>query len=375
MEDTVILCCQLASGRLVRIRLDMLSNRPDAPTNYTLQGTAGAYESARAAGETDRVFFCTEQEGGRRWRPLESYASALPAWYRDGWPPAAGSGHGGADFFVARDFVRACRAEIPVSIGIEDAVNWTAAELVSQESIARGGMPLAVPSLSALLSAKLTPPAPRSEPHAGCGAGGERPVVVSDPGAPGVPQLVMRAPAALLAAAGVRDVPPGFAVRQALDADAPDLARLLSGAFGGGWDADRVRRDLLEAGDVTATFVVTMRAEGSERLVATASDREVPDRFPGAGYLHWVAADPAMAGSGLGAAASLAAIVHSQAGGARDMVLETDDHRLPAVATYLALGFAPEYRDPSDPARWAAVFRALAAGRRSTRTAAAVARL
>ena len=347
MEDTVILLCKLTSGRLVRVRLDMLSNRPHAPTNYALQGTAGAYESARAEGETDRVFFCTDEGAGRGWEPLEAYASALPAWYTAGLALSAGSGHGGADFFVAGDFVRACRGEIPVPIGIEDALNWTAAGLVSQESIARGGMPLPVPSLSALLGgADLS----------------ARPAVVLDPDAAGVPQLVMRAPVAAWSGAAV-ELPADCSLREARDADAPELARCLSAAFGGGWDAERVRRDLLTATDVMATFVVTMPAKGTERIVATASDRDVPDRFPGAGYLHWVAVDPAASGRHLGAAVSIAAIAHSQAAGPRDMVLETDDYRLPAVATYLALGFTPEYRDPSHPARWAAVFRALAAGR------------
>ena len=347
MEDTVLLLCKLGSGRLVRVRLDMLSNRPHAPTNYTLQGTAGAYESARAAGETDRVFFAADGGGGSNWQPLEAHASALPAWYRDGEALAVGSGHGGADFFVALDFVRACRGEIPVPIGVEDAVNWTAAGLVSQESIARGGMPLPVPSLAALVGPTPFP---------------ARPVVVDGAAVPDAPQLVMRAPAAVWSGAAV-DLPSGFSLREANDSDAPELARCLSAAFAGGWDAARVRRDLLEATDVTATFVVTMQTEAVERIVATASDREVPDRFPEAGYLHWVAADPALAGRRLGARVSLAAITHSQAAGPRDVVLETDDHRLPAIATYLGLGFAPEYRDPSHPARWAAVFRALAAGR------------
>jgi len=36
------------NGGLIKIRVDMLSDRPHAMSNYSLQGTQGAYESARA---------------------------------------------------------------------------------------------------------------------------------------------------------------------------------------------------------------------------------------------------------------------------------------------------------------------------------------
>src|SRR5438874_1015563 len=39
--------------------------------------------------------------------------------------------------------------------------------------------------------------------------------------------------------------------------------------------------------------------------------------------------------------------------------LLTDDFRLPAIKTYLRLGFEPEIVDPSHPARWAALRQAL----------------
>jgi mycothiol synthase len=41
-------------------------------------------------------------------------------------------------------------------------------------------------------------------------------------------------------------------------------------------------------------------------------------------------------------------------------VLETDDFRLPAVRTYLRLGFVPEPRTPGDARRWSKVLRNLA---------------
>ncbi len=348
IEDSVDLLCKLESGRLARVRLDMMSNRPHAMRNYTLQGTAGCYESARAADEHDRLWL--RRLGEERWHDLRELDGELPAWYREAAESAARTGHGGGDFFVARDFARACRGEIAVPIPIEDALQWTMAGLCSQESISRGGMPVAVPPLAAL--------------HVGEGAPAAASSVAARPEPPAPPrgpQLVMRAPASL--PLPEVPVPKGYAVRRAGLGEAAAVARCMALGFGDAWDAARVRRDLLEAPDVQATFVAVDEATG--RVVACASHREVPERFPGATYIHYVAADPAHAGRRLGAVVSAAVIAFGRAAGPRDAVLETDDHRLPAVATYLGLGFAPEYRHPGHPERWAAVFRQLAApGRR-----------
>jgi predicted dehydrogenase/ribosomal protein S18 acetylase RimI-like enzyme len=327
MDDTVLMLCKLASGRLVRVRLDMMSNRPHAMTNYGLQGTEGAYESGRAPGEPDRIWL--RRLGAVRWHDLEELMGELPSWYRAVEQRAAESGHGGGDFFVGWDFIRACRGEIPVPIPLEDALSWTMAGLCSQISIGTGGVPVRVPTLDELLAED----------------GRRR------------PQLVMRRPAELGAPAV--ELPAGYRARRARPEDVEGLARLLNAAFGG-WDAARVRAQLLEAPDVRATFVVVDEAE---RVVACASDRRVPDRFPGAMYLHYVAAHPAHARRGLGRAASAAAIAHAYAEAPCDAVLETDDHRLAAVVTYLRLGFTPEYTDVSHRARWAAVLGALAAHR------------
>lgn len=338
IEDSVVMLCKLDSGRLARVRLDMMSNRPHAMTNYTLQGTDGCYESARAAGERDRIWL--RRHGEVRWHDLDELADALPLWYREGAEQAARAGHGGGDFFVARDFVRACLGEIAPPIPVEDAVAWTVAGLCSQESISRGGMPIPVPSVEALEGAAAA--------HEG------------EPAQPRGPQLVMRAPLSL--PLPELPVPAGYALRPAKADDAEAIARCMQLAFGE-WDVDRVRRALLDAPDVQITFVAVHDATG--QVVATASHREVPGRFPGATYLHWVGADPGHAGRRLGALVSRAVMGYGRAErGLGDAVLETDDHRLPAIATYLALGFAPEYRDPGHAARWAAVFRRLAESRR-----------
>ncbi len=146
MEDTVLLLCKTASGKLMRVRVDMLSKRPHAMTNYTLQGTKGAYESARRSGEGNWVWIEGRCEDPNEWVPLERFADEyLPEPWRH--PPAEAlqAGHGGGDYFEVMDFVDAVRGRRPPPIGIHEAMDMTLPGLVSQESIRRGGEWLPVP--------------------------------------------------------------------------------------------------------------------------------------------------------------------------------------------------------------------------------------
>lgn len=146
-------------------------------------------------------------------------------------------------------------------------------------------------------------------------------------------------------------LPAGATLRAYQPADCHALAALLTRAFGETWDEARVLRDLAEASDVERVYVV---AQG-EGVLATASARMVPERYPGSGYVHWVAADPAVQGRGLGTLVTLRVLQHFRMAGLKDAVLETNDFRLAAIRSYLRLGFVPEYEEAEDRLRWARV--------------------
>ncbi len=154
MEDTVLLLCKTASGKLIRVRVDMLSKRPHAMTNYTLQGTKGAYESARKPGkdywgypnENYVVWLEDYCKDPNEWVPLEQFeAEFLPEIWRNPPPEALEAGHGGGDYFEVMDFVDAIKGLKPPPIGIHEAMDMTLPGLVSQESIRREGEWLPVP--------------------------------------------------------------------------------------------------------------------------------------------------------------------------------------------------------------------------------------
>ena len=145
-DDTCLMLCQLASGKLVQIRLDMMSNRPHLPAYYALQGTNGVYEASRLGGE-GRLWLGESIDGAHReWSPASEFYRHLPESYVREEAAAKESGHGGADWFVGRDFVAACRGEKAPDTDLYDALEWTAAGILSTVSIERDGAPVPVPN-------------------------------------------------------------------------------------------------------------------------------------------------------------------------------------------------------------------------------------
>ncbi len=138
-QDTSVMLCRMRSGGLIKIRVDMLSDRPDAMSTYELQGTDGAYESPRAPGEAHRVWL-RDRSSETAWSDLEDLAiEFLPDYWQRGREQAAGAGHDGADFFEVLDFFDAIEGGRPCPIGIHEAMDMTLPGLLSQASIRDGG--------------------------------------------------------------------------------------------------------------------------------------------------------------------------------------------------------------------------------------------
>ena len=60
-------------------------------------------------------------------------------------PEAIAAGHGGTDYFIARDIIDAIRNDTAPRIDVYRALDFTMPGLVSQKSIAIGGEPVKVP--------------------------------------------------------------------------------------------------------------------------------------------------------------------------------------------------------------------------------------
>jgi predicted dehydrogenase len=145
-QDTGVMLCRMRSGGLVKIRVDMLSDRPHAMSNYQLQGTDGAYESARARGETNRIWLRSKAPKPEQWQALDAlWDQYIPESWRKFEELAKKAGHGGGDLLELIDFADAITAGKPCPIGIDHAMDMTLPGLLSQESVRRGGQWLPVP--------------------------------------------------------------------------------------------------------------------------------------------------------------------------------------------------------------------------------------
>ncbi|RIK44885.1 MAG: hypothetical protein DCC58_07690 [Chloroflexi bacterium] len=332
--DSSTMLCRTPRGRLIKIRVDLVSPRPHAMTNYQLQGTDGAYESSRdRAGDRGRIWLRALFEPDA-WLDPETLMRLpevggryLPPLWWD--PPTAAlqAGHGGGDYMVLHDFIRACRGEIPCPIDVHRAMDMTLPGLVSQQSVLEDGRWLPVPD------SREWPSQPRRS------------------------QLNMLWPEEQLGSPPQVVVPPGYTLRQYHEGDEREYLALLAAVDLAHWDAERfarVQATILPGG----FFVVTHDASGA--LVATALAQHNPRPLhPQGGEVGWVAADPAHSGRGLGRAVTAAAVQRLLAAGYQRIYLLSDDNRLPALHTYLAVGFRPYLCEAGMAERWEAVYRAL----------------
>ncbi len=150
-EDTTETLVRLKGGGLVRLRLDMMSNRPSECAFYGIQGTHGVFESGRGGRGAGQVWVGENPPPGpvpddhKHWQPVGEFASLLPESTRNLIADAKGAGHGGGDFLVAYAFVQAALGEAPNPVDIVRGVEWTAVGLCSTKSIQAGGIPVTVP--------------------------------------------------------------------------------------------------------------------------------------------------------------------------------------------------------------------------------------
>src|SRR3954463_14709654 len=91
----------------------------------------------------------------------------------------------------------------------------------------------------------------------------------------------------------------GYELREFGLADSElELADTLTEAFGEPWDEAKVRKNLTEAPDVKAIYIVTWQGQ----IVATTSSQVAGNKRAGAGIVHWVGTRPEHRGRGLAAA-------------------------------------------------------------------------
>jgi len=149
-------------------------------------------------------------------------------------------------------------------------------------------------------------------------------------------------------------LPEGYALRTFREGDEVHWTRILAASFQG--PPEKYSFDAILRNDAAflpeRIFFVTCGVQP----VATASAYYRPEFMPNAGMVHYVAALPEHTGKRLGYWVTLATLHRMAAEGRQRAWLSTDDFRLPAIKTYLNLGFEPLLIDENQRARWRKVF-------------------
>ncbi|MDA0841853.1 MAG: Gfo/Idh/MocA family oxidoreductase [Planctomycetota bacterium] len=143
-DDTCVVLCETERGKLIRIRLDFFSTRPDNFTYFGLQGTGAAYEAPRGPGEAHKIHIAGKTPRGE-WQSLNDFEQYLPASWRQISREAADAGYDGGTPLMIQDFASCIINDTPPPIDVIDAVNMTAPGLMSELSRERGGTPVEVP--------------------------------------------------------------------------------------------------------------------------------------------------------------------------------------------------------------------------------------
>jgi mycothiol synthase len=153
-------------------------------------------------------------------------------------------------------------------------------------------------------------------------------------------------------------LPLGYTLEQLVNTKgAAELGQLLTQAFDENWDIERANKELLLAPDVHAVYVVMCQ----DKMVATASSQLRAHRSPTSGYVHWVGTHPDFRGQRLAYALVAKVLQDFVVRGYQDAYLETQPYRLPAIKTYLRLGFIPvyEFEGQDFQAVWSEIFQNL----------------
>lgn len=153
LEDTTLMLCKTDKGGLIKIRLDMISDRPHNMNFHSLQGTNACYEYSRGMGDVPKIWIKDRSPNAHDWQPLMDYADEfMPEHWKN--PPAEAleAGHGGGDYWQAVDFARAVIEGTEPDMDLYYGLDITVPGLISEQSIALNGAPVRVPDFRSYVS-------------------------------------------------------------------------------------------------------------------------------------------------------------------------------------------------------------------------------
>ena len=159
-DNTCTLMLETDKGHLIRLRSSFVSPRPDQVTYYSFTGENGCYQAPQGPTDYHKIFINGEcQRGGWNspggWKNVYEYKDYADSKWTEFWNINEYEGKLDNDTYelydsgalmMLEEFADCVLNDKPVPISFEDAANWTAAGLISADSVNAGSKPLDVPN-------------------------------------------------------------------------------------------------------------------------------------------------------------------------------------------------------------------------------------
>ncbi len=141
--DVITSVIKTTNGETIIVTHDTNLPRPYS-LDFHVEGTDGV-TNFHGGGKNIAV----EEEGGHKWDDFQKWQDKYdhPLWKKYG-EKAMGSGHGGMDFFVTREFINAVKEQRQPVMDVYDAAAWSAVTPLSEASIAQGSAPQYFPDFT-----------------------------------------------------------------------------------------------------------------------------------------------------------------------------------------------------------------------------------
>jgi mycothiol synthase len=153
-------------------------------------------------------------------------------------------------------------------------------------------------------------------------------------------------------------LPRGYSIRSIRVEEGALWERVMDQSFGGYTTGD-FQRIIVDNYDYDPSRIFLMFDDHGQPCATASSWRQHYRWGPGVGYVLFAGVARAYQGRGLGYSMTLHVLHDFVAHGLNPAILETNEPNLPALKTYLKLGFRPRLLAPWHEARWTDIFRAL----------------
>ncbi len=154
------------------------------------------------------------------------------------------------------------------------------------------------------------------------------------------------------------ELPEGYGLRSYQEGDDVHWANIISDSFGGRERTAEDTRNEITGRDVFVPDGLYFVTHQDIPVGTACAWRQSVDEKD-VGYVHMVGVLGEHTGHKLGKWVSLAVLYYFRDNGFSCSMLDTDDFRIPAIKTYLNLGFVPVYVDDTQPERWVEILNKL----------------